>query len=705
MLDDKLVDLSNFATDDVEEDARDEETKTKTAKELDGLNDFSCVVIAENIPKTHKVKALKEKVIKKLFGQIGTINYMDVPTKVDEKNRDKSIGMVLIEYSTKHLAAKAIEKLNGFRIDKKHKLRLSSYAEVAGYLSAPDKFEEPSKEDFRRAKGIKIDPSQNLKSWLTDRFQRDQFVVRFQKTTQVNWVEYAQSRPTLVYDGDEENKKKGKTWCERYVTWSPKGTFLATFHQQGIALWGGEQWKKVNRFAHMGVEFIEFSPRENFMVSWNGNTGSKNKQAIKIFDLKTGKCRRPFAYTHVPEEKQWPNFKWSHDDQFVGRVDRQATIDLIAIYETKTMKLLDNKSLRAPGVTSFSWSPTNNIIAFWAPETENIPARITVMEIPSRKILQQKVLYSVKTCDMYWHDDGHFLCVQVTRFTKSKKRTFTNFEIFRMRDVNIPVETLRVDEQIRHFAFEKNGVRFGVVHGDTASKSNVSFYTLDSVTNGAKVDLVHVHQDRPCDTLYWSPLGNYVVLAGQQSPHNGMLEFYDVSEAMSYAVHEHFMCTDIKWDPSGRICASAVCQGLYEAPSMRMSMQSGYRLWSFMGEVLHKEEQQEFFSFDWRPRPASLLSEKQIKEVLSPENMRVAREEFRHRDKLLKNKREALEAVALIKMRDEFRSMLNRRREKLAKKKEARLALLGFDVDDPKNFSIVEETFSEVLDTREEIMD
>lgn len=46
------------------------------------------------------------------------------------------------------------------------------------------------------------------------------------------------------------------------MRWSPKGTYLATFHQRGIALWGGEKFKQIQRFSHQGVQLIDFSPCE-----------------------------------------------------------------------------------------------------------------------------------------------------------------------------------------------------------------------------------------------------------------------------------------------------------------------------------------------------------------------------------------------------------------------------------------------------------
>ena len=55
-----------------------------------------------------------------------------------------------------------------------------------------------------------------------------------------------------------------QNWTETYVRWSPKGTYLATFHHQGIALWGGEEFKRMMRFSHPGVQLIDFSPCERY---------------------------------------------------------------------------------------------------------------------------------------------------------------------------------------------------------------------------------------------------------------------------------------------------------------------------------------------------------------------------------------------------------------------------------------------------------
>lgn len=35
-----------------------------------------------------------------------------------------------------------------------------------------------------------------------------------------------------------------------------------------------------------------------------------------------------------------------------------------------------------PGIKDFSWSPTSNVIAFWVPEYKDVPARVSLIEIP-----------------------------------------------------------------------------------------------------------------------------------------------------------------------------------------------------------------------------------------------------------------------------------------------------------------------------------
>lgn len=39
---------------------------------------------------------------------------------------------------------------------------------------------------------------------------------------------------------------------------------------------------------------------------------------------------------------------------------------------------------------------------------------------------------------------------------------------------------------------------------------------------------------------------------------NGVLEFYDTSDVVCMNQAEHFMATDVEWDPTGRFVATSV---------------------------------------------------------------------------------------------------------------------------------------------------
>jgi translation initiation factor 3 subunit B len=135
----------------------------------------------------------------------------------------------------------------------------------------------------------------------------------------------------------------------------------------------------------------------------------------------------------------WPAFKWSHDEKYFARLSD----DTISVYETPSMQLLDKKSFKLPGVKDFQWSPSNNVIACYIPgqEVGDKPARVLLIEIPSRNILRSHNLFKVIDCSLHWQSAGDYLCVKVVR-KATKKTTTTGFELYRMREKDVPLEVL-----------------------------------------------------------------------------------------------------------------------------------------------------------------------------------------------------------------------------------------------------------------------
>lgn len=106
------------------------------------------------------------------------------------------------------------------------------------------------------------------------------------------------------------------------------GTYLATFHKLGVALWGGPQFVQQVKFSQRGVECIDFSPCERYLVTYTPRTdlGSDQKR-LAVWDILSGQEKRSF----YPEGSSvWPIFRWSHDDQYLAWMG----IDVLSVYET-----------------------------------------------------------------------------------------------------------------------------------------------------------------------------------------------------------------------------------------------------------------------------------------------------------------------------------------------------------------------------------
>lgn len=178
---------------------------------------------------------------------------------------------------------------------------------------------------------------------------------------------------------------------------------------------------------------------------------------------------------------------------------------------------------------------------------------MSLVQIPSKQELRQKNLFSVSDCKMYWQSNGEYLAVKVDRYTKTKKSTYTGFELFRIKERDIPIEVLELEnknDKIIAFAWEPKGHRFAVIHGDSP-RPDVSFYSMRSGHHTGRVSKLTTLKAKQANALYWSPAGRFIILAGLKG-FNGQLEFYNVDELETMASAEHFMATDIEWDPTGR---------------------------------------------------------------------------------------------------------------------------------------------------------
>merc|ERR1719369_2779965 len=630
-------------------------------KESDGVDS---VIVVDGIPcvgaeRTEKLK----NVIRKIYSKFG--NLVNEYYPVDEEGNTK--GYIFLEFKSHANAVEAVKVTNNYKLDKTHTFVVNLFSDLEKYESIPSEWEVPQEQEYK--------DQGNLKWWLLDPEAADQFSVIHAGGEQVTI--YSNAIPDSI-----EIQSRDR-WTETYCKWSPLGTYLATFHARGIALWGGEDFHQVSKFSHQGVQFIEFSPCEKYLVTFSPTADPKSEEpiAVVIWDSRTGAKKRAF---HSENPPVWPIFKWSCDDQYFARMTQDGTL---SIYATPQCGLLDKKSIKVAGMKDFSWSPKENILAYWVAEDKDVPARVMLLEIPSRKELRVKNLFNVADCKMHWQKCGDYLCVKVDRYRKILKENkdikyagmYYNFEVFHMLEKQIPVDSVEVKESVHAFAWEPVGSKFAVIHGDLASL-NVTFYGIKA---GHTIVQLKKYERKVANHLFWSPIGQFIILAGLRSM-NGVLEFIDTSDFTSMGGGEHFMCTDVEWDPTGRYVMTGVSWWGHK-------VDNAYWLWNFQGKILKRSQVEKFCQLVWRPRPPTLLSKEQLKEV--KKNLKKYSDQFNAKDKM-RQSRASKELIAKRQaLSDAFNNWRDQKIRQYDEMREKRIELRGGrDMDDHDNDGVEEET-------------
>ncbi|KAK6804239.1 hypothetical protein RDI58_002023 [Solanum bulbocastanum] len=663
---------------------------------------FGNILVVDNLPVVPKEKYEKlEGVVRKIYSQLGVIKEGGLYMPVDPETQ-KTLGYCFIEYNTPQEAELSKEKTHGYKLDRSHIFAVNMFEDIERFLKVPDEWAPPEIKPY--VPGVRLFTScvffEMLLKWLTDDKARDQYVIRSGGDTEVLWNDARQMKPELVY--------KRPYWTESFVQWSPMGTYLATVHRQGAAIWGGATtFNRLMRYAHPQVKLIDFSPGERYLVTYSSHEPSNprdtHRVVLNIFDVRTGKVMRDFkgsadefavGGTGGVTGVSWPVFRWSggKEDKYFARIGK----NVISVYETETFSLIDKKSIKVENVMDFSWSPTDPILSLFVPECGNQPARVSLVQIPSKEELRQKNLFSVSDCKMYWQSNGDYLAVKVDRYTKTKKSTYTGFELFRIKERDIPIEVLELDnknDKIIAFAWEPKGHRFAVIHGDNP-RPDVSFYSMRSGTNTGRVSKLTTLKGKQANALYWSPGGRFIILAGMKG-FNGQLEFFDVDELDTMASAEHFMATDVEWDPTGRYVATAVTS-VHE-------MENGFNIWSFNGKLLYRILKDHFFQFLWRPRPPSFLSKEKEEEIAK--NLKKYSKKYEAEDQDVSLLLSEQDREKRKKLKEEWEAWINEWKQLHEEEKMEREKLRdGEASDEEEEYQAKEVEVEEILKVDEEVI-
>ncbi|RVD81063.1 uncharacterized protein DFL_008941 [Arthrobotrys flagrans] len=698
----------------------------------EGLDTFVVIDGLPKVPEDNKPKLVKF-LVKKLQA-VGTTKEDSVYMPMGEDRQSQ--GFAFVEYETATQAAQAVKKLNGLALDKRHTLAVNKLTDIERYGREgriDENYVEPEPEPFVE--------QEHLRSWIGDVRARDQFVL-FRADTVGVYFNNKKDSPEMTVER--------QFWTESFVRWSPLGTFLTSLHPQGVQLWGGASWKRMARFPHPAVNLVDFSPNEMYLVTWSnkpivyqegmpGLTPEEDGKTYVVWEVKTGKLLRSFPPIENPQEAdkppnmrkkiQWPLFKWTADDKYCARVTPGSSI---SVYETPSMVLLDKRSIKLEGVVDFEWSPyapTNDeakkpsgeqLLCYWTPEINNQTARVSLMAIPSKEIIRTRNLFSVSDCKLHWQSEGAYLCVKVDRHSKRGKSTFTSLEFFRIKEKNIPNEPIEIQDTVINFAWEPKGDRFVLITAGEAPpagaapappKTSVSFYAPEKTKSppAGPFRLIRTIDKRNSNAIFWSPKGRFCIVATINSQQSHELEFWDfdfdgekkesekdlAANLQLIGTVEHYGVTDLEWDPSGRYVVSS-------SSMWKHTMENGYHMWDFKGNSLREDHIERFKQFAWRPRPPTMLSKEQQKQVRK--NLREYSRQFDEDDLILESEASATIIEARRRLLEEWRAWRSKTERELEEERED-LGLPPLGAEDEKDMegaTVIEEIIEEVIEEKEE---
>jgi len=331
------------------------------------------------------------------------------------------------------------------------------------------------------------------------------------------------------------------------------------------------------------------------------------------------KCRTPLG-SPANDKGEFPHFLWSNSGKFFAECNEST----ILVRDTETFDLIRDdegrkRNLKYDNLSTFQWSPKDNIIALWTLEKANNPARLVLVEIPSRNELAARSRTQAEA-RMVWQSEGDFLCLLVTKLSKTGKKGTTNLEIFRIREKGVPVDVIEIKDTIKGFHWETASNRFAVITTDeTGHKPKLVFYVL-----GVEKCECVCSLDLPSNSftdVFWAPGGQYFVCAAMQGNGGGDLIFGGLMPDNKLEIlhrDEHFMMTHVEWDPSSRYVITAVTQPMRDDVGGRFQYQmadSSYAIWTFQGRQLHKQQKDKLFNICWRPHPPSMLTESQQTDI------------------------------------------------------------------------------------------
>lgn len=732
------------------------------------FNNTNSVLVCMGLPKVNREKysALIKKVIVKHFrqqgvswdddirdfympinGYEGEINEDDLPPSSKEKGKGwKTLGMFFVEFNNEEMARKVKLSLDGEPIAKKSTWQILFWSDWLESEKIEEEFVQPSFDDFKS--------TDSTRAWLEDFEARDQFMIRWKEAEShkcsVYWGDHRRGGAEFVTDFASTLKKENKdVLTSAEAEWSSKGSYIITKHNPGMRTLVQNrtgEWIEHRRFIHDEVDFWDFSPCEKFLTTWS----SENKSAIQFWDVETGQEGRPFdSYCSDSMGVEWPFFKWSYDDQYFAWIqssklkskdNKDITMrdaDKITIYTSKDYKRVKGGSFEAKDIKVIEFCPTQHLLAYvtFPPDQMNEnPTSINILTVPGKELKISYPQVSVHRVNLFWHNSGDYLCACVLKRKKRKKKKREQCQesdsasllVFHCRERNFP--RIIVDlgkDKVAAVAWEPNDSKLCVLQDKTLGEFVITIFEFGYDKNFPVQFRIFNNPSIPnptfhaVDDVFWSPMGRYMCL----SHTNGKRTFFDTNtlkrprgknrEKVHDSAEEPF------WSPCGRFLVSTVCSPLRDDDGEAMSTDNAVVMYNFQGDEIARMEFKGakggaakcLFSFAWRPRPKSLVTE-EMKQDIQKRLKKQYWEEFSEADKKITLERSSKKKKEMFDREQDWKTRIDGFKAKAAEIRKRREEIRGgrmsedeseFDWEECEEEQRIASLSTEILLTAEEL--
>jgi translation initiation factor 3 subunit B len=75
--------------------------------------------------------------------------------------------------------------------------------------------------------------------------------------------------------------------------------------------------------------------------------------------------------------------------------------------------VLESIGACAAGLRDFEWSPKDNILAYWYPDSRDQRMCVNLVDAITKKSIKAVKKVDVEHCELYWQSEGEYLCVKV----------------------------------------------------------------------------------------------------------------------------------------------------------------------------------------------------------------------------------------------------------------------------------------------------